>query len=480
MTGNVKQNTLLNMIRVVSQIIFPLITFPYISRVLHAERMGEVNFANSVFTYLSLIASLSITNYAVRECSVVRDSKKKLGRTASELFTINVWSTLVAYVCMIGVCCIPKFQSVSTLIIIYCVNMIFTTLGADWINIAEEDFKYITIRTVAFQLLSLILMFAFVHGPEDYVIYVIICVIASSGANVLNLIYRRKYCRIKFVINPDLKKHLPPILKCFAAVITQQIYVNSDVIMLGLMDSNRNVGLYSTASKIFEIANLMIASIFTVVLSQACKTYAEGDFKKYNQILREVVLFLVGIGLPCAVGFIVIPKNIIILVSGQEYADASGAMMVFGITLLFSYFHGFFAHLLAIPMEDYNIGVIASLISSGANVILNLILIPKYGFIAAAFTTMAAELISALILSVKINRNVRIQNVSKSVMHAIAGCGCMTVFLSVMKYTKFDSIVQTLVMILGSIIIYGSVLLLTKDEFMVSNLQMIKKMKIRK
>lgn len=474
MAGNIKKNTVLNMIKVVSQIIFPLITFPYISRVLHAERMGEVNYANSIYSYIALIASLSITNYAVRECSTVKDDKKELGQVASQLFSINMWSTLIAYTVMIVICCIPRFQNVSTLIVVYCVNLIFTTLGADWINIAVEDFKFITIRTVAFQAISLVLMFLFVHGPEDYLSYVIINVIASSGANILNLAYRRKYCKVSFLLHPDARKHLPPILKFFAAVITQQIYVNSDVIMLGLMKGNRDVGLYSSASKIFEIANLMIASIFTVALSQACKTYAEADFEKYNKVLREAVLFLIEIGVPCVVGMILIPKNIISLVSGAEYTGAALSLMIFGFALFFSFFHGFFGNLLAIPMGDFNIGIIAALVSSIANIVLNIFLIPKFGYNAAAFTTMLAELVSAIILGRKINKNVKIKNVSKAIFHTCIGCAAFSAFLIFMKKTEMQSVVQTLIMVLGSIVIYGIVMLITKDEFAISNIRMIK------
>lgn len=463
--GSIKKNTIYNMIRVVSQIIFPLITFPYISRVLHADAVGTVNYANSIYSYISLIASLSITTYAVRECSIFRENRNELGKTASELFTINLYATFIAYAVMLVVLCIPKFQSIQSIIVIYCVNMIFTTLGADWINIAMEDFQYITFRTVSFQFISLILMFLFVHKPADYVKYVIISVIASSGSNITNIFYRRKYCRIKLVSNPNISKHLPPILKFFVSIITQQIYVNSDIVMLGWITNTTEVGLYSTASKIYNIINMMIASIFTVVLPQACSSYETGDYKRYNEILRKVILFLIGLGLPFAVGMFFLSKEVIILIAGTEYASAFPALKIFAFALLFSYIHGFLGNLLAISMGDFNIGIVAAIISSFTNIVLNANLIPRYGFVAAALTTMIAELISALIFSKKINKNIHITHVGKPLVHSIVGCTFISIFILFMKKTMIISSVNIIMMILGSVLIYGIVLLIFKDEF---------------
>ena len=470
---SIKKNTIYNMIKVVSQIIFPLITFPYISRVLHADAVGTVNYANSIYSYISLIASLSITTYAVRECSIFRENRNELGKTASELFTINLYATFFAYAVMLIVLRIPKFQSIQSIIFIYCVNMIFTTLGADWINTAMEDFQYITFRTVSFQFISLILMFLFVHKPADYVKYVIISVIASSGSNITNIFYRRKYCRIKLVRNPNIRKHLPPILKFFIAVITQQFYVNSDVVMLGWITNTTEVGLYSTASKVFNIINLMIASIFTVVLPQACSSYEEGNYKRYNEILRKVLLFLIGLGLPCAVGMFFLSKEVIILIAGAEYESASTALKVFAFALLFSYIHGFLGNLLAIPMGDYNIGIIAAIISSLTNIVLNAILIPRYGFVAAALTTMIAELISALIFSKKINSNIHITHIGKSLVHSTIGCIFISLFILLMKDIMILSSVNTIILILGSILIYGVVLMIFKDEFFMQGLSLV-------
>ena len=112
-----------------------------------------------------------------------------------------------------------------------------------------EDFKFIAIRTVGMQIISLLLMFIFVQNPEDYMTYALISVVASSGANIINIFYRRRFCRTRFTLQLDLKKHLPPILLLFSMILSQTIYCNSDITMLGLLKGDVEVGLYSTSVK---------------------------------------------------------------------------------------------------------------------------------------------------------------------------------------------------------------------------------------
>ena len=195
---SINSNAVFNTLKSIFSVIYPLITFPYISRVLMTDNVGKINFGNSIVSYVSLIASLGVTTYAVRECSRVRDNRDELSKTASEILSINLMSTLVAYLGLAVVLVVAKpLENYRKLICIQSTAVLFATLGADWLNTTMEDFKFIAIRTVSMQIISLLLMFIFVRKPEDYIIYAVISVVASSGANVVNIFYRRRYCRTK-------------------------------------------------------------------------------------------------------------------------------------------------------------------------------------------------------------------------------------------------------------------------------------------
>ena len=185
MNKKLNKNVIYSLLKSFSQMIFPMITFPYISRVLQAENVGKINFSNSIVGYVSLLASLGLTTYAVRECSKVKNNRERLSQLSSELISINLITTLIAYGgLLIILICFKPLNNYRFLIMILSMSVFFTTLGADWLNTAMEDFGYITIRVFIFQLFSIISMILFVKTPSDYYKYAIITVISTSGAKL--------------------------------------------------------------------------------------------------------------------------------------------------------------------------------------------------------------------------------------------------------------------------------------------------------
>ena len=138
---SLKINALLNSISSIMAIIFPLITYPYATRVLQAENLGRVNFASSTISYFSLIAVLGITSYAAREGVQYRSDRKKLNQFCSELFTLNIFTSIVSILLLI-ICylLIPKFHEYKILLIIYSMTIIFGTIGLSWLYTLEEDY----------------------------------------------------------------------------------------------------------------------------------------------------------------------------------------------------------------------------------------------------------------------------------------------------------------------------------------------------
>src|SRR5699024_253169 len=163
---SVKYNLLMNLILKMSGVIFPLITFPYVSRVLLSEANGKIAFATSVVSYFSLVASMGIPSYGVRKCAEVRDNKNELSKIVRDLLILNSIFTLLSYgVFIILLIVVPKFNSETPLFLISSITIIFNMLGVEWFYQAIEQYQYITVRNIAFKLLSIGLMFLFVHSP---------------------------------------------------------------------------------------------------------------------------------------------------------------------------------------------------------------------------------------------------------------------------------------------------------------------------
>lgn len=463
---SIKKNTVLNFIKTLSSIIFPLITFPYVSRVLQPENIGKYNFGNTYVNYFSLIASLGITTYAIRECSRVRDDKKKLSETASQIFSINVFTTIIAYILLFAILFLyPRMNPYIRLIIIQSVIIVFTTLGADWINSAMEDFKYITIRTVAFQFISLGLMFIFVRKPDDYIKYAAIGALSSSGGNIVNIFYRRKFCRIRFTTKTDWRRHLKPILLLFVMLVAQTIFSNSDITMLGLMRGDYETGLYSTCAKVYNIINQLMASVLWVMMPRLSNYFAEENYKGINELLRKNLELQVIIGLPCIFGISVLSQEVLRIIGGASYVSAWPYLIILMIALFFSLIGGsFLGNNIMLPSKKEKYFVVACIVAAIVNIVLNFVLIPFMGPTGAALTTLLAHIIILVMLYPHVDKRINIGNVKKIFVAPTIGSIIILLWCLLIKCFFNNYLLILLFGILGSVVLYYVVLYMMKYE----------------
>ena len=425
---SIKKNSIYSIVKTGSSILFPLITFPYISRVLLTENVGKINFGLSIVSYFSLIASLGITTYAIRECSAVRDDREKLSNTASQIFSINIITTIIAYIALaITLLCFRKLDNYRTLIIIQSLTILAATLGADWLNSAMEDFKYITLRTVAFQFVSLLLMFIFVHKPEDYMKYAVISLVSSAGAEITNMWYRRRYCKVVFLrnIRNDInwKRHTLPILYLFVMILAQTIFNSVDSTMLGLMHGDYQVGIYAAAHKIASVISQVVGSLLWVIMPRMSYYFAEEEYGEVNKLLRKVLGFNLLMGLPCAVGCYMIADDVIRVAAGEAFIEAAPVLQILMIGFVFSLVGGnFLGNAVLLPSKQEKYYMIVCCITAVVNVIGNYIFIPLYGAKAAAGTTAACSLTILILLLFKVDKHVKVENVGRLVLSPIIGC----------------------------------------------------------
>lgn len=204
-------NAFLNGIRSILSLLFPIITFPYISHVLSVDGVGIYNFSDTYVGYFMLIASLGINTYAVREGAKYRDDYKKISEFSSQIFTINMLATFVAYFFLfLSLVIFKSLSAYVECILIFSLQILFTTVGTEWIYTIYEEYAYITIRSILFKIISIILLFILVREPSDYLWYAAITVVASVGSNFLNYMHAKSICTIRFIRNISWKQHLKP------------------------------------------------------------------------------------------------------------------------------------------------------------------------------------------------------------------------------------------------------------------------------
>lgn len=463
---SIKLNLFFNLIKQASTILFPIISFAYVSRVLSVEGIGKVDFSKSIVSYFSMFAILGITTYGVREATKLRDNKEQLGKLVYELLAINAITTVTTYVIFYAVVVlVPKFHEYTILLLISSVSIAFTALGLEWLYSALEEFRYIAVRTLIFQGVSLILLFLLVKKPEDYYNYCGILVLSTVGSNLLNFIHARKYIKKPVGVKLNLRVHIKPILVFFANTIAGNIYVTLDTSMVGILSNDYSVGLYSAANKMNRLMLSIIGSISVVLLPRLTYYLQKGALDKYKDITRKSIECVCMIGLPLSVGMYMLSEDIILLFSGSDFVPAGTCAKIMSMIIIFIPLSSAINSSIIIPHGKEKYQLISTIIGAVTNLTLNSILIPRFQEIGAAIGTAISELAVCISLIAFGFCVMDYRFAFRCVYHYLVATIVMGFIIGfVVNFLDMGLIRIVVVTVLG-MISYAMVLFIYKDEF---------------
>lgn len=389
---SVKYNFIMNAILTVAGIIFPLITFPYISRVLLVEGSGKVAFATSVVTYFTMFASLGIPTYGVRACAIVRDNKEKLSKTVQELLIISGGTTLLTYIVFgISLFVILEFAQERTLLLIVGLGIGLNTIGVQWLYNALEQYSYITTCSILFKVIGMVLMFLLVKESSDYQIYGGVYVIASFGSYVLNFICLRKFVTFQKTGTYQFKQHLKHIMVFFAMSAGASIYLNLDVVMLRFLQSNEAVGYYNAGIKVKTVLVTCVTSLGTVLLPRLSYYIETADKKAFQLMVGKAFRFVFVAASAVTVYFSIFARESILLLSGEAFLPAVGPMMILMPTVLLIGLSNVTGIQILTPNGREREVMYSIWGGAILDFVLNLIVIPKFSANGAALSTLLAE-----------------------------------------------------------------------------------------
>ncbi len=462
-------NALLNGLRSALNLIFPLITFPYVSRVLSVDGMGIYNFSNTYVNYFVLIAGLGVATYAVREGAKYRDNKEQISEFASQIFTINMVSTLIAYLLLIGSLLIfSNLRNYVTCILVFSLQLFFTTIGTEWLYTIYEEYQYITIRSIVFKIISIVLLFLLVHSSNDYLWYAAITVFAGVGSNILNYIHAKSFCKIKFVRDTNWKYHLKPILVIFASAVAVTLYISSDTTILGLLKDNYAVGIYGVAVKIYTIVSGLISGLLVVTIPRLAMLIGKRRVKEYSHVLQEVINSVSILGLPAAVGLVMLSKEVILIIAGKKYLDGTLSLQIITWALIFSNYSTIFNQCVLIPLKRESKTLRNTVITGLVNVGLNFIFIPLWSYDGTALSTVIAEFMVMVMNGWSARDYVgpilKSKRTFKSILDSIVGCLGIAMVCVLLKLGISSLILRTVLSIGLSVIMYGAILVFLKNE----------------
>ena len=462
---SIKLNFIMNIILTMSSFIFPLITFPYVSRVLLPVGIGKVSMATSVITYFSMFAQLGIPTYGIRACAKVRDNREKLSKVAQELLIINIIMSMISYMVLIVLLFyVPKFRCEKELYVVLSFNIILTSIGMEWLYKALEQYTYITVRSVIFKFIALIFMFFLVHKQTDYVIYGGITIFAASASNILNLINAHKFINLKAVGNYNFRRHLKPVLIFFAMSCATTIYTNLDTVMLGFMTTDTDVGYYNAAVKIKVILVSVVTSLGTVLLPRASYYIQKGELKEFHRITKKALNFVFLMATPLFVYFIYFAKEGIFFLSGNNYVGSIIPMQVIMPTILLIGITNILGIQILVPTGREKIVLYSEIVGAVVDVIINALLIPVYASTGAAIGTLVDEfavfVVQFYVLKDEILNTFR-QIYYIKILIALSAGSIVSLWVKILNLGYFFSLVISSLLFLGA---YGLVLLILKEE----------------
>ena len=465
---SLKLNFIMNAILSMSSFIFPLITFPYVSRVLLPIGTGKVSFATSLMSYFSMFAHLGIPTYGIRACAKVRDNKEQLSRTVHELLAINLVMTVLSYaILIVALMFVPELHDDKLLYVIVSSTMILTAIGMEWLYKALEQYTYITVRSVMLKFVALIAMFMLVHEQKDYVIYGAITVFASAASNIFNFINVHKYIDLKPVGKYNFKQHFKPVIIFFAMSCATTIYTNLDTVMLGFMVTDEDVGYYNAAVRIKTILVGLVTSLGAVLFPRASYYIEHNLMDEFRRISKKALNFVVLFAFPMMIYFIIFAKEGIYFLSGSAYSGSIIPMQIIMPTLLFIGITNILGIQILIPLGKEKVVLYSEIAGAVVDVIVNAMLIPKYASMGAAIGTLMAEFVVLIVqymsLRSEISNAFKQIHYIKIIIATLLGT-VMSLWVKTLDIGNFMTLLISACLFFG---MYGLFLLITKEELIV-------------
>lgn len=454
-------NATYNIARTFCTLIFPLLTFMYASKILLVEGIGKVEFAKNIVLYFSLLATFGINSYGAREAARVRDTATSYSKLVHELSFITLLTTTISYVIFLCIVfCMPKLKMYNDILLLFSMNIFFSAFGFEWVFVSLEEYKYITLRTILCQLISLIVLLLFVRGPEDYLIYTGVLLISSVGANLINLYYVKNIIILKWLGSYNLKRHIVPLGILFVMTMANNLYSYIDPVILGMMKDDREVGLYIAGLKVNRVVINILGAIGAVIVPRLSLLWQEGNRDKFYKIAGSVFNILLMLSIPCALGLAILSEDIINLFCGPMFKDAVITMQLLIPIVVFLSLSTFFNMHMLIPMNLERVTLFSILTGLIVNVLFNLLLIPAFARNGSAIGTLAGEfsVLAVTLGYLKKNNLVKFGLLFGKIKEYIISSLLILIVCFGVKVIVYNSFARIIISIMLSVVSYFTVL----------------------
>lgn len=472
MGKSIGKNLMYNVLLQIVNLLMPLITTPYISRVLGKDGLGVYSYTLSIVQYFVILGTLGISMYGNRAIAYVRDDGEKMSKTFWSICFLKVITTSIALIVFVIVFGFDK--KYGHIYLIQSMNVIAAMIDISWLYMGLEDFKKTVLRNLIVKIIGVICIFIFVKSYCDLNKYIIInCCMTVLGNLVMWVYVPKTVLNVKVKIQ-DIKEHLIPALQLFIPQIAIQIYSVLDKTMLGSLANVGEVGLYEQSQKIVKLVLAIVTSLGMVMLPRMSNTFATGDIKKMNEYLNNSLKGVAYVSIPMAVGLAAISYEFVPWFFGEEFSSVAYLMIVLTPILFFIAISNVLGTQYLLPSNKTKEFTISVTIGAIINVVLNFILIPKYMALGACISTVVAELFVTFLQYMFLRKNIdKIKLLINIVKYFIASIA-MFIAVRFVGINMGSGIITTFIQVMIGAITYFIILIAVKEDMNLVLIRFIK------
>ena len=320
--STLKKNFLYSGILTTANYIFPLITYPYVSRVLGVANIGACNFVDSIINYFLILSALGIGTVGIREIAKNKGDKQDLQKTFSQLFTINTISTTIALVALlIAMHTVPRLRENYDLMWIGVLKLVFNYLLIEWFFKGLEDFKYVTNRTIFVRCFYVLSVFLLVKKTDDVFLYYFLTSFTIAINAIINIIYARQFIQFRFCFS-SLKEYSKSVSILGVYSLLTSMYTTFNIAYLGFVSTDIQVGYYTTSIKIHTIVLMAFTAVTGVLMPRIASILSDKRYDEYKILIKKSVNILLIFAIPCVLLVEIFAPQIVYLIAGNGYQGA--------------------------------------------------------------------------------------------------------------------------------------------------------------
>lgn len=471
---NIKKNYLYNLFYQVLTLITPLITTPYVSRALGADAIGQYSYAYSIAYYFLLAAILGTATYAEREISFYQDDVVKRSARFWDLVCLRCITTIISTIVYASV--VGFVYDDKTMACIVSLNIISVAFDIIWLFQGMEEFGRITLRNTIVKVLTIVLIFAFVHNEGDIYKYAIIMSLSPIISAVSLYPFIGEYVNKPIFNQIRPFKDFKSIIQLFIPTIAISIYTTLDVTMLGIFTTTKvENGYYEQALKLSKTALMIVTALGTVMIPRISYYFEKKQTKLINEYMLKSYQFVLLLSFPICFGLIGISDNLVPWFYGDGFGKVAVLLKVSGFLIIAIGLSNITGAQYLIPTKQQN--SLTKSVCAGAiiNFVLNLLLIPRWYSVGATIASVIAEFTVSFVQFAYIKKQFDLKKIIKFVPRYFGASIIMLLVLVAEDAILRPSIFNTMLMIISGATAYAAVLILLKDKLVFEGLGILKR-----